>query len=443
MRKILRIIIPIFVGFMSALVSGVFVTNNAQIVEISKDLLEQVQTIHSEMPRADSEGFIQPTNEELANWRELITTMLEGNYELADTLVQANFPFYQLYRLTDTGYNSQLFYLLQEKFPVTKGWGTFIVNANFERQICIELPHAIYDTNTYSEGTDIFRRTGARFLIMAGTHRCADTEISPCDGSFRGCGGQRYPISDMAHFVDSPFQVTHETIDERFEDIYFFSIHGHGRDECEDIFLSNGHKTQSKPLLSKIKQSLLAQGGLTAAVAGDGTSSCTLVGSTNVQGRFTNGSADPCTEAASSINGYFIHAEQSRRVRDNFSVYSKFVNAINANIATVTSVEGSFPGHGANPPRTPTLFSMFPNPFHTLTTISYELSKPSRVSVRIYNLQGQFVRGLEQGLLKGEGVYQVQWDGTDRNGNPMPSGVYFIELESGKTLSRAKLIHLR
>ncbi|MFQ5823356.1 MAG: T9SS type A sorting domain-containing protein [bacterium] len=418
-------------------------TTHAQIVDLSGDLLDQIESIRSHMPGRDSEGFVKPSKAELTGWRELITALLEGRLENANTLVQSEFSFYQLYRFTDTGFNQQLFYLLREKFPVTKGWGTFMVNPNFERPICIEIPHAIYDINTYKQGTDIFRRTGARFLIMAGTHRCGNSEPSPCDGSFQGCGTGQYHITDMAHFVDAPFQATHETIVTHFPQTYAFSIHGNSNDNCEDIFLSNGRSEESKPILFNLKSTLLAAGGVSVAVAGDGTSSCPFIGSTNTQGRFTNGSPDPCTQAASSTNGYFIHVEQRRWVRDNFSVYVKLIDAINTNIAHVTSVEGKDQTYGENSPKTIALHSIYPNPFRTSITISYELPERRRVTLKIYNLKGQLVRVLEQNVIKNKGFYQLQWDGTNKHGKSMPSGTYFIKLAAGNTLSKGKITLLR
>jgi len=153
-------------------------TVGAQIDTVAGDLLQRFETIRTLMPIRDTEGFLQPTNEELQRWRQLVIMLITENFETADSLVQADFPFYKLYRFTDTGLNDHDYYLLQENQPLTKGWGTFLVNPKFERPICIGIPHPVFDTNTYRQGADIFRRTGARFLIMTGTHRCANDEIS-------------------------------------------------------------------------------------------------------------------------------------------------------------------------------------------------------------------------------------------------------------------------
>ncbi len=97
----------------------------------------------------------------------------------------------------------------------------------------------------------------------------------------------RYPVSDMAHFVTSVFQVTHEAVSEYEDQIYSLSIHGQNRPECEDIFLSSGLSDGSKQILFDLKSNL-KDSGLTVAVAGDSSSNCPLLGSTNVQGRFVN-----------------------------------------------------------------------------------------------------------------------------------------------------------
>lgn len=141
----------------------------------------------------------------------------------------------------------------------------------------------------------------------------------------------RYPVSDMAHFVASVFQVTHEAVSEYASQIYSLSIHGHNRPECEDIFISSGLSGGSKQILFDLKFNL-KNTGLTVAVAGDSSSHCPLVGSTNVQGRFINGSAQPCTAPGVTPTGYFIHIEQSRLVRDNSSEYSKLIEAIRLTI---------------------------------------------------------------------------------------------------------------
>jgi len=81
-----------------------------------------------------------------------------------------------------------------------------------------------------------------------------------------------------------------------------------------------------------------------------------------------------------------------------------------------------------------------PNPFHSETSISFTLSKDSPVNLSIYNVKGQLVKTLANGLTKkGENTYN--WDGTDGNGRSVSSGLYFFKLNSeGKTETRKMML---
>jgi hypothetical protein len=85
----------------------------------------------------------------------------------------------------------------------------------------------------------------------------------------------------------------------------------------------------------------------------------------------------------------------------------------------------------------------FPNPFNAETTIPIHLTDAAHVVVIIYNLQGQRVRTLFNGWLPGFD-YMVRWDGTDRENQPVPSGVYFSCIDAGNHRSvRHRMILLR
>lgn len=70
----------------------------------------------------------------------------------------------------------------------------------------------------------------------------------------------------------------------------------------------------------------------------------------------------------------------------------------------------------------------YPNPFNPETEISFELSNPSQVVVRIFNVLGQEVRTLSQEQYEA-GSHTLRWDGQDNLGNPVASGVYLLRLE--------------
>jgi hypothetical protein len=73
-------------------------------------------------------------------------------------------------------------------------------------------------------------------------------------------------------------------------------------------------------------------------------------------------------------------------------------------------------------PKTFSLDQNYPNPFNPTTTISYQVSAVSVVSLRVYDLSGREVAKLSEGL-KNPGVYSVQWDAST-----FATGVYFCGL---------------
>ncbi len=86
------------------------------------------------------------------------------------------------------------------------------------------------------------------------------------------------------------------------------------------------------------------------------------------------------------------------------------------------------------------LFQNYPNPFNPSTVINYSVPQTAEVKLRIYNLLGQRIRTLFDGL-KQAGVYTTQWDGRDDTGQQVAAGIYFLRLESEHlTLSRKMLL---
>ncbi|MBI1929652.1 PD40 domain-containing protein [Candidatus Poribacteria bacterium] len=80
------------------------------------------------------------------------------------------------------------------------------------------------------------------------------------------------------------------------------------------------------------------------------------------------------------------------------------------------------------------LLPNYPNPFNPETWIPYQLSKPSHVSIIIYDALGRVVKRLDLGY-QPAGLYQtrtraVHWDGRNEVGEPVASGVYFVQLKA-------------
>jgi hypothetical protein len=74
----------------------------------------------------------------------------------------------------------------------------------------------------------------------------------------------------------------------------------------------------------------------------------------------------------------------------------------------------------------------YPNPFNATTAIVYSLpnigAQPAPVRLAVYNLLGQQIKSLIDERQQ-PGRHIVYWDGTDQQGRPVASGVYFYRLE--------------
>ncbi|MFC1544615.1 choice-of-anchor D domain-containing protein [Gemmatimonadota bacterium] len=84
----------------------------------------------------------------------------------------------------------------------------------------------------------------------------------------------------------------------------------------------------------------------------------------------------------------------------------------------------------------------FPNPFNPSTTISYAVSSESLVSLNIYDIRGKLICQLVNRIHQ-SGTYSVNWDGRDRAGRPVSSGVYFYRLQSGEFAQTRKMMVLK
>jgi len=97
----------------------------------------------------------------------------------------------------------------------------------------------------------------------------------------------------------------------------------------------------------------------------------------------------------------------------------------------------------ATPPDAPRLeLSAAPNPFNPRTTLRFELVSSASVDLRIYDLAGRHVRRLASGL-HAAGEHRVLWDGCDRRGREVPSGVYLVRLRAGEWTATERLTLVR
>ena len=93
----------------------------------------------------------------------------------------------------------------------------------------------------------------------------------------------------------------------------------------------------------------------------------------------------------------------------------------------------------------PSVYSLsqnYPNPFNPITKMNYALPKRSKVIISIYNVLGQEVLTLlnkEQDY----GYHTVTWNGNDRIGKQVASGVYFARLTTKSFSQTKKMLMLK
>ena len=75
-----------------------------------------------------------------------------------------------------------------------------------------------------------------------------------------------------------------------------------------------------------------------------------------------------------------------------------------------------------------TLFQNYPNPFNPITTLEFHLERRSAWRLEIVNITGQLVT--DWAGIDGPGSLSLKWDGRDRLGRKLSSGVYFYRLST-------------
>jgi hypothetical protein len=99
-----------------------------------------------------------------------------------------------------------------------------------------------------------------------------------------------------------------------------------------------------------------------------------------------------------------------------------------------------------SPPARDGFLSVAPNPFNPAVTIRYRLEPGGRGSFRVtvFDMTGRLVATLAEGAEDGAAeVRTARWDGLDRAGRAVASGVYLLRLETVRGVAARKLTLLR
>ena len=181
------------------------------------------------MPAGPTSTSHQSVSEQ-SDFSALAGALRSGDIPGADS--QAAALGYEVVEFTDT-LSGDAYYVLREQLvggAQTKGWGTYVVNLEYQSEALIEVPHLLFDTNSWDIGAKLFRDADVRGFLMAGAHRNAN-----------GSG-----TADVAHLGESIFQEVHEAWNGPGGETTAWQIHGfslanHGTFPTgTDAVLSNG-----------------------------------------------------------------------------------------------------------------------------------------------------------------------------------------------------------
>lgn len=268
-------------------------TSTYVVDSIEGSFRNQISYLEEKMPRANSEGYVVPSETEQGDFGKLVVMISADDLEHVTQLATRN--HYELIHYTDRGDDNAVSYLLREQKPIQKGWGLYAIRVDSTSNIIIEAPHPRYDRRTSTVALNLYRALNARALLIAGAHRNANS-----DGS-----------ADVAHAPQSIFHSIHDALSQEIKtamgDVIILQIHGFHtskHDGYPQAVFGFGEKLQGREVtLAKELENAFSVQGIQVGVC-TGYRWQDLCGTTNVQASVTNG-------------GVFVHIELDEKLRKN------------------------------------------------------------------------------------------------------------------------------
>ena len=88
------------------------------------------------------------------------------------------------------------------------------------------------------------------------------------------------------------------------------------------------------------------------------------------------------------------------------------------------------------------LLQNYPNPFNPATVVAFDLAARGRVRIEIFDVLGRRIATLANRVFDA-GRHHLVWNGTDRRGRPVASGMYICRLDTGAERDSKKMILAR
>ena len=88
------------------------------------------------------------------------------------------------------------------------------------------------------------------------------------------------------------------------------------------------------------------------------------------------------------------------------------------------------------------VYQNYPNPFNPVTTLRYDLPEDAMVNITIYDMMGRVVSNLVSSQQRA-GYKSIQWNATNKQGQPVSAGVYLYKIQAGDFVDTKKMILLK
>jgi len=115
---------------------------------------------------------------------------------------------------------------------------------------------------------------------------------------------------------------------------------------------------------------------------------------------------------------------------------------VGVRVRTSTSLDVGVADEPTSTPYHFDLYNNYPNPFNPTTTIRYALEERSCVEITVYNVLGEKICILVDGV-RSAGEHLATWNGEDSGGKPVASGLYLYRIKAGEHTDSKKMLLLK
>ncbi|HTK82459.1 MAG TPA: hypothetical protein VL633_09225 [Bacteroidota bacterium] len=291
------------VSYLCLLASLMVVRGSAQ--SSNDNFLAFVKNVQEQIEVSSERTCSIPNDEDLRTWTKALYLFRMHNLDSCKSVL--SHENYTIVQIADhkTGHVYDVF---KESAPAKKSWGTFVYNRQHSKRLFIHVTHPADDGYVAQIGAELFQKTGAEWLYIAGTSR--NDKVN------------RVQL-DAARLRETLLQRWHEV----FTDLTHITLSIHGFDKKyydnpvseTDIVISNGKTSDDQWGISQISLSYrdsLRTNGFSCAVAMYDSGYSSLGWGVSPQGMFSNDSVG---------FGHWMNIELSKEVRSNSAEYAKFI----------------------------------------------------------------------------------------------------------------------